>query len=106
MPEARLADPKYRRRRTHWLIDGSDAMFANYAGRYDTYRLVVEEAGKAWEWIVWPVGHPSRAQSGQSHTAIRATRAAIAAAHHIDQASHGATKDLAEPDNIRTGFVK
>jgi hypothetical protein len=87
-----LADPKYRRRRTHWLIDGSDAMFANYAGRYDTYRLVVED--------------PSRAQSGQSHTAIRATRAAIAAAHHIDQASHGATKDLAEPDNIRTGFVK
>jgi hypothetical protein len=68
-------------------------MFANYVGRYDTYRLVVEEAGKAWEWIVWPVGDPARAQWGQSHTAIRATRAAIAAAHHIDQAFHSAHKE-------------
>jgi hypothetical protein len=68
-----------------WSRDDSRAMFGVYDGRYATYRLVVEQAATAWEWIVWPVGDPSRGQSGESDTAIQATRAANAAAHRIDQ---------------------
>jgi hypothetical protein len=60
-------------------------MFGVYTGRFATYRLVVEPAGMAWEWIVWPVGDPSRGQAGESDAAIRAMRAANAAAHRIDQ---------------------
>jgi hypothetical protein len=83
--EAELPEPEQSRSNIRWSRDASDAMFGVYAGRYATYRLVVEQAGTAWEWIVWPVGEPSRGQAGESDTAMQATRAANDAARRIDQ---------------------
>jgi len=80
-----LSEPEHSRRDIRWSRDVSNSMFGVYAGRYATYRLVIEQAGSTWEWIVWSVSDPSRGQSGQSNTAIQATRAANAAARRIDQ---------------------
>lgn len=72
------------RKAIHWSRDDSQAMFGVYVGRNATYRLVVEQAGAEWEWLVWPVGDPSRGQAGHTDTAIRATRAATAAVWRMD----------------------
>jgi hypothetical protein len=80
-----LPKPEGVPRNIRWARDTSNAMFGVYAGRNATYRLVVEQAGPAWEWIVWPVGDPSRGQSGHTDTAIKAIRAANAAVRRIDR---------------------
>jgi adenylylsulfate kinase-like enzyme len=59
-------------------------MSAVYRGRSGTFRLVVEQAGSDWEWIVWPAGDSSRGQSGLADTQDQATRAAEAAVRRID----------------------
>ncbi len=80
-----MPEPGQSRSNIRWSRDTSNAMFGVYTGRFAIYRLVVEQAGVAWEWIVWPVGDPSRGQAGESDTAIRAMHAANVAAHRIDQ---------------------
>ena len=82
--EGILLKPEGNRRGIRWFRDGSDAMFGLYVGRHSTYRLVVERATIAWEWVVWPVGDPSRRQFGETHTAIRAALEANAAVRSID----------------------
>jgi hypothetical protein len=77
--------PRRSHRNIRWSRDASDTMFGIYVGRRGTYRLVVEQAGTTWGWLVWEAGNPSHGLSGQSHTAIDATRAANVAVHRIDQ---------------------
>lgn len=80
-----MPEPEKIRGSIRWSRDASNAMFGVYAGRNATYRLTVEQAGPAWEWIVWPVGVPSQGQSGRTDTAIQATRTANAAVRRVDR---------------------
>jgi hypothetical protein len=83
--ETALLETEKTRRSIRWSRDNNDAMFGIYVGLRGTYRLVVEQAGTTWRWLVWATSDPSRGQSGQSRTAIHATRAAKAAVCRIDQ---------------------